>query len=209
MTPPRIAIVSGNTLEAVGLESVVNELLPSIEVSVFSSFDDLRQRVTQGEEPPFFHYFVSAKEVMEHSDFFVARPTRTIVLVPASAAGGAFFEHFHCLDPTLPEKQLVKAILQLNSQGHGAGHPHPSSDNRMGHIAPNDSTASALSQRETEVLALVVKGFINKEIADRLCISLTTVITHRKNICNKLHLHSVSALTVYAVMHGILRIDEI
>lgn len=210
MTSPRIAIISGNTLEAMGLESVINELLPAIEVSVFASLDEMLAAHAEGEaSAPFFHYFASAKEVMGHRDFFAARQARTIVLVPSSAAGGAFFEHFHCLDPTLPEKLLVKAILQLNNRGHGAGHPHPSPDNRMGHIAPKASSAPALSQREAEVLALVVRGFINKEIADRLCISLTTVITHRKNICGKLHLHSVSALTVYAVMHGILRIDEI
>jgi DNA-binding CsgD family transcriptional regulator len=66
-----------------------------------------------------------------------------------------------------------------------------------------------ISQREAEVLSLVVKGYINKEIADRLNISLATVVTHRKNITEKLGLKSVSALTIYAVTHGIVRVDEI
>ena len=60
-----------------------------------------------------------------------------------------------------------------------------------------------------EVLALVARGFLNKEIADQLCISLPTVISHRKNICEKLHLRSVSSLTIYAVTHGIVRIEDI
>ena len=59
------------------------------------------------------------------------------------------------------------------------------------------------------MLALVAKGYINKEIADKLCISLPTVISHRKNICDKLHIRSVSALTIYAVTHGIVSVDEI
>ena len=55
-----------------------------------------------------------------------------------------------------------------------------------------------LSNREIEVLSLVVQGYINKEIALKLNISLTTVITHRKNIMEKLGMKSVSALTIYA-----------
>ena len=66
-----------------------------------------------------------------------------------------------------------------------------------------------LSVREVEVMSLVVKGFINKEIADRLNISLATVVTHRRNIMEKLGIRSVSALTVYAVMHGYVDINEI
>lgn len=66
-----------------------------------------------------------------------------------------------------------------------------------------------LSNREIEVLALVVQGYINKEIADKLNIGLSTVITHRKNITDKLGMKSVSALTIYAVMHGYVDINQI
>ena len=66
-----------------------------------------------------------------------------------------------------------------------------------------------LSMREIEVLSLVARGFINKEIADKLNISLTTVITHRKNIIEKLGIKSVSGLTIYAVMRGYVEADSI
>ena len=66
-----------------------------------------------------------------------------------------------------------------------------------------------LTDREIEVMALIVQGYINKEIADRLHIGLTTVITHRKNIMEKLGMKSVSALTIYAVMHGYVDINKI
>jgi DNA-binding NarL/FixJ family response regulator len=59
------------------------------------------------------------------------------------------------------------------------------------------------------VMSLIVKGCINKEIADKLNIGMTTVITHRKNIMEKLGLKSVSALTIYAVMHGYVDINKI
>ena len=49
-----------------------------------------------------------------------------------------------------------------------------------------EKTEHELSIREIEVLILITKGLINKEIADKLHISLTTVISHRKNITEKL-----------------------
>jgi len=66
-----------------------------------------------------------------------------------------------------------------------------------------------LTDREIEVMSLIVQGYINKEIADKLNIGLTTVITHRKNIMDKLGMKSVSALTIYAVMHGYVDINKI
>ena len=66
-----------------------------------------------------------------------------------------------------------------------------------------------LSRREIEVMSLIVQGYINKEVADQLHIGLSTVITHRKNIMEKLGLKSVSALTIYAVTHGYVDIDKV
>ena len=66
-----------------------------------------------------------------------------------------------------------------------------------------------LSAREIEVMSLIVQGYINKEIADKLNIGLATVVTHRRNIMEKLRLRSVSALTIYAVMHGYVDIGKI
>jgi DNA-binding NarL/FixJ family response regulator len=66
-----------------------------------------------------------------------------------------------------------------------------------------------LTDREIEVMSLIAQGLINKEIADRLNIGLSTVITHRKNIMDKLGMKSVSALTIYAVMHGYVDINKI
>ena len=64
-----------------------------------------------------------------------------------------------------------------------------------------------LSIREIDVLKLVTKGKINKEIADELCISLNTVLSHRKNITSKLGIKTVSGLTFYAMMNGYIEDD--
>jgi regulator of cell morphogenesis and NO signaling len=66
-----------------------------------------------------------------------------------------------------------------------------------------------LSSRELEVLRQIVKGDTNKEIADHLCISLNTVLTHRKNITSKLGIKTIPGLTFYAITNGVISGDEI
>ncbi len=61
-----------------------------------------------------------------------------------------------------------------------------------------------LSQREKEILVCVAKGMLNKEIADRLSLSVHTVITHRKNITRKTGIKTVAGLTVYALLNNLI-----
>ena len=65
-----------------------------------------------------------------------------------------------------------------------------------------------LSSREKDVLVQVVRGLSNKEIADVLCISTHTVITHRKNIAHKLNIHSSAGLTIYAIVNKLIDINS-
>jgi DNA-binding CsgD family transcriptional regulator len=74
-------------------------------------------------------------------------------------------------------------------------------------LPEEEAVPELLSVREREVLQLVAQGFLNKEIADRLTISQTTVISHRKHIVEKLGIHTLAGLTVYAYTHGYL--DEV
>jgi DNA-binding NarL/FixJ family response regulator len=66
------------------------------------------------------------------------------------------------------------------------------------------SESHDLSERERDVLILVAKGLANKEIAERLNISIHTVMSHRKNITHKTGIKSVAGLTVYALLNNIL-----
>ena len=89
--------------------------------------------------------------------------------------------------------------LQQSAHGHGENLPP----------IPEALRRKVLTDREIEVMSLIVQGYINKEIAEKLNIGLATVITHRKNIMDKLGMKSVSALTIYAVMHGYVDINKI
>ena len=60
-----------------------------------------------------------------------------------------------------------------------------------------------ISSREREILQLVAEGRSSKEMAESLYVSVKTIETHRKQIMNKLNLHSIAELTKYAVREGV------
>ena len=67
----------------------------------------------------------------------------------------------------------------------------------------------ALSQREKEIVICVVKGMTNKEIAEKLFLSIHTVITHRRNISKKLQIHSAAGLTIYAIVNKLVTLNDV
>jgi regulator of cell morphogenesis and NO signaling len=69
--------------------------------------------------------------------------------------------------------------------------------------------SEVLSDRERDIIIGVVQGLQNKEIANRLCISVNTVITHRRNIARKLQIHSPAGLTIYAIVNGLVDISSV
>lgn len=75
--------------------------------------------------------------------------------------------------------------------------------------ASNPPIVETLSEREREIVKWVALGLSNKEIADRLCLSFHTVTTHRRNISEKLNIHSTAALTIFALVHKIIDIKEV
>lgn len=66
-----------------------------------------------------------------------------------------------------------------------------------------------LSDREKDIIACVTKGMSNKEIADSLYLSVHTVTTHRRNISNKLQIHTTAGLTIYAIANKLVNIEDI
>ena len=193
---PKIAVVDPNTLAAMGLKQMLQTVMPIMTVDTFGSFSELEANSPDS----YFHYFAAMNIVLENKAFFTERRRKTIVLT-LSLDGQSQLSEFHCLCINMPEHDLVRALLMLEQHAHGHGENLPP--------MPDILTRKILSDREIEVMSLIVQGYINKEIADRLHIGLSTVITHRKNIMEKLGMKSVSALTIYAVMHGYVDINKI
>lgn len=68
---------------------------------------------------------------------------------------------------------------------------------------------NSLSEREKEIVRFIAKGLTNKEIASQLFLSVHTVATHRRNISSKLQIHSPAGLTIFAIVNGLLPMNEI
>ena len=193
---PKVAIIDPNTLATMGLKQMLLNVMPIMSVDTYGSFMELEAN----QPDQYFHYFVSMAIVLENKPFFLERRRKTIVLT-LSLDSISQLSEFHSLCINVPEQELVRSLLMLEQHAHGHGQNMPP--------MPSVLTQKILSDREIEVMSLIVQGFINKEIADKLNIGLATVITHRKNIMDKLGIKSVSALTIYAVMHGYVDINKI
>ncbi|WP_291527848.1 helix-turn-helix transcriptional regulator [Bacteroides sp. UBA939] len=209
MIAPEIAIVDSNTLSCLGLQNLLEEIIPMAVIRVFSSFEEL----VDDTPDMYAHYFISAQIYFKHTAFFLPRRPQTIVL--ANGDSQPQLAGIPTLNIYQDEKTLIRNILQLHQYGHRSGHPNTHPHSAAGHPGNHPCGTSyaggehILSPREIEVLVLVTKGLINKEIADKLNISLTTVISHRRNITEKLGIKSVAGLTIYAVMHGYVEADSI
>lgn len=110
--------------------------------------------------------------------------------------------HCHLEDTLFTEavENLEQECLQRSEAGNGNA-----DEEAMG-----DNTASdGLSEREKEVVRWVVRGLANKEIAEKMFISVNTVMTHRRNISRKLQIHSPAGLTIYALVNGLISLDEV
>ena len=193
---PKIAIIDPNTLAVLGLKQLLQNVLPIMTVDTFGSFAELEA----SHPDSYFHYFAAMNIVLENKAFFTERKRKTIVLT-LSLDTVSTLSDFHSLCVNVPEQELVRSLLSLQQSAHGHGKNMPP--------MPEVLNRKILSDREIEVMSLIVQGYINKEIAEKLNIGLATVITHRKNIMDKLGMKSVSALTIYAVMHGYVDINKI
>lgn len=185
-----IAIINPDTLSSIGLRELLKAINPEVIIRAFPNFgafaDDTPDMYTW--------YFVSSQTYVLYNAFFLPRKEKTVILMHG-LGGTALPAGNHILNIFLPERKMKAELAKFLSDNI----PLP---------APEEESRD-LSAREIEVLRLVSKGYINKEIADKLNISLTTVITHRKNITEKLGIKSVSGLTMYAVMNGYVDADSI
>ena len=192
---PCIAIIDRNTLSGIALRSILWETFGNVEIHLYNTME----RFIADSNRHFIHFFVDSDILFRYIDEFFTLKNQTTVLHGGS--GAKFLkEGFKVLDLSSGEGELKNRILQMQLISRY--------EEQMEQRRQKNS-GNELSPREQEVLVLMVKGLINKEIAEKLGVSLPTVIFHRNNICDKLQTRSIGKLTIHAVLSGLIDINDI
>lgn len=193
---PCFAIIDSNTLEATSLRNILWDVFNGVEIHTYGNMDAF----IRDSNRHFVHFFVASDIIFTCADEFDTLKDQTTVI--CSGPNRLYEESgFKILDTTLPELELIQEVARLQATGKYGKPTQLPTESR--------SITDRLSDREKEVLKLMIKGHINKEIAGLLGISLPTAIFHRNNICLKLKTRSIGKMTVYAVLAGMIDINEI
>lgn len=111
----------------------------------------------------------------------------------------------HCM---IEDKLFVPAVKLIEQQLRKKGDT-VYVDKTDKDVPDKKDKLEALSNREKDIIACVTKGMSNKEIAGELYLSVHTVTTHRRNISNKLQIHTTAGLTIYAIANKLVNIEDI
>lgn len=184
----RCAVFIGDTLRSTGIVSIISSYFGYIEVDAFEGVnEDVKSISSQ------YDYLIcDSTNFICYNDLFLPRASNLLVVLDSDSLSFSC-RGYKTLSVFASRETIVQGIRALFESGRKS--------------VP--SIEHDLTARETDVLKLIAKGYLNKEIASELCISLNTVLSHRKNITSKLGIKTVSGLAFYAYVNGLLSIDEI
>ena len=183
-----IIIASTNFPQAYGIKTLLEEYFSSTNVELLNDYASIEKHSLLCDV-----IFIQSEILVAFFDKFSAIRNKLIVL---SNDTNDMPSHIAVLRTSLEQTAFIDSLNSLLQEKY---HQQKSQQN----------SKATLSDREQEVLTLIAKGEMNKNIADKLNISLNTVLTHRKNITAKLNIKTVSGLTVYAILNGLISADEV
>ena len=192
----KVIIVEPSAIVATGLKKILNETFEFSVLEHLTSFSHLKERLLALQP----HIVIINPMVIDFDKQFSLRSLfQEIPQVSVVALVYSFFK----TDILRQYNGIIEISDNINTIEKTL---HSSLDSSMEkkEIIENQD----LSEREIDVLIAVAKGWMNKEIADKLNISIHTVISHRKNITRKTGIKSVSGLTVYALINNLIGKDE-
>ena len=193
----KIIIVEPSPIVSAGLASFFDDIKQVSIVSQLDRIDRMEEKLSAYNpdvliiNPLLIAYDTNEQFLKLCRDFSNVIP---VALVTSYVDAGIIKQFKDVIEINDSKQKVVTKIFNLLS------------DNKLTQEKPE---SIELSNRETDVLVALVKGMTNKEISDKLFISIHTVITHRKNIIRKTGIKSVSGLTVYALLNNLVDETEI
>lgn len=193
-TSLRVAIAEPSPIIRLGLEAQLKKL-PRFKVSVSFIAEDLKREMNEA-------------LLLTGADVYILNPLlcglRPKLLLPQGGNARCVALSYGTTDENLLKDYdavlpITASMQQLNELLEKFVEPE---------VEPNVGSQD-LTSREREILVCVVKGMTNKKIAEHLFLSQHTVVTHRRNIGQKLQIKSPSALTLYAMMHNLIQSSDI
>lgn len=170
-------IIAKDTLRALGMKYLLESMF-DMKSAVFNDYADGK---LPDDVDRYDLIIVDETLCLSNLDYLIPKKNRTVILADHDMAGHSW----QYVNSNADENTIIESLASI-----------------MKKLKRVNSGQDGLSAREIDVLKLVATGLTNKEIADRLNISINTVLSHRKNISAKLGIKSVSGLSVYAMMNG-------
>ncbi len=188
----RILIAEPSYLLRKGLVQIIEQLPEITEIEIVGSHLGLTE-VLHHFSPDIIIMNTSIAVVvpMDEIKSFLPDPAKIIHLINTPLPPDSSSQQISIYDSKLVI--MDKLAQHFNPKGHDS----------------IDEFSEELTSREKLILKHIALGNTNKEIAANLYISTHTVISHRKNITRKLDIKSVSGLTVYAILNGIIKMNDI
>lgn len=174
MSAAKVFIVKGDLLRDIGLKHLLSQYFNTSAEIIHP------ERLNCPLDNKVIVFFTSVESYVSLIDCLAIKRVKVVIFTDKASDKPIF------LPLTLNEEELINRIGDLLTKDDNA----------------TPTSSGELSAREIEVLRLVALGYLNKEIANELSISINTVLSHRKNITSKLGIRSVSGLSVYAMMNG-------
>ena len=192
--PVYILIAETSGVICRGISSIIQETnLPSFVLSEISEAEQLKNTLARKRPDmliinPSFSGCMSLSQIKKDA----ANPNMKCVILQTSLADAAIARYYDEAISIYDSADSIKDKLV-----------------RLLQSSDSDKRRESLSQREKEIVTCVIKGMANRQIAEKLSLSIHTINTHRRNISAKLDIHSIPGLTIYAISKKLVRIEEL
>lgn len=181
-----IVIAHSQYIVLKGLATIIHKIENSCEIISVSSAESLAEVIYKN-KPDIVLYESSLYSI-------VADIEEDIVLVRVDGNNQVITTDEKVIQLSTPGKELTAMLENIIKEFQNSD---------------SGKNTDELSDRENDIVRHVAIGYTNQEIADKLFISMHTVITHRKNITRKLGIKTVSGLTVYALINKLVQMSEV